>query len=287
MNARPLRGMTQVEMSAALLLGLLLTVAVALLFYSNLDVVRRQRGELRTQANAHEALRSIGAALRATDYFGCASPERHHGDAIAPRLWGLATGQPPPDRLYGQNHLPPDNPLGARAGSDLLVLTGSEASRLRSTGPDAPVETLGSLLLVSDCRQALLARLERIEPQGLWLRPHDDSVGGMPRLGGDALLLRPFVRRLFVRDSGRGRSGLWQQEMDGRERLLASGIQDLQLLFALDRDGDRQGDLYLDAAGIDRESAWPRVVGVQLELTLGGADGARLSAQFALRNRLP
>jgi hypothetical protein len=279
--------MTQVEMSAALLLGLLLSVAVALLFHANLDAVQRQRGDLRALASGRDALQRIGAALRAADYFGCASPEHHHAVTIAPQLWRLATDEPPPDRVYGQNDLAPNNPLGARPGSDLLILTGSEASRLRSAIPDVQPDGPGALLLVSDCQAARLARLERIEPTGLWLRPLEESINAAHRFGHDALLLHPFVRRFFVRESANGTPGLWQRDLDGRESLLASGIQDLQLLFGLDRDGDRQGDVYLDAAGIDRKAGWPRVIGVQLELTLGSPKGQRLSAQFALRNRLP
>jgi type IV pilus assembly protein PilW len=100
-------------------------------------------------------------------------------------------------------------------------------------------------------------------------RPGNASINlGRSYVGGELLPLA--TRTYYVRVNTAGRPGLWQRVADQNAQELVEGVEELQVVYGMDRDGDGQADEYRRADAVAATGAWGLVVSVRLGLLLVG-----------------
>jgi prepilin-type N-terminal cleavage/methylation domain-containing protein len=258
-NRKRQSGMTLVEMSTALVIGLLLAIVLGELLFSNLSITSQQRDSIRLESRLRQAMDFMGRSVRNAGYTGCS---RMHYDPLRAH-----TGP----ALYARPLNPTELAAGALADAGLLHLGGAEIIDWpQNPGAEPPGK---AILLISDCDALVAARLQST-PTGNRLLP----LSRRATFAEDAQLLQPFSRDFFLRPDG-----LWLQDRHSKPRLLAARVSQMHIDYLL--DGVFQPD-----SAIASVQGWSRVRALRLQLALqpaGDDSPLSLSAVYSLRNRLP
>ena len=213
-----------------------------------------------------------------------------------------------------------------RAGSDVLVVRGFQGEGLRlvsdmpqpsgvlftETPGDPERFTSGAVLLISDCRRGTVFQLQGAGATGQGFRltrtlgaspspgnfTTDLYFDGSPFAAGatvQAVSVRSFFIAAGVGENNRGEAPptLFQKGAGAAEALV-EGVEDLQLRFAVDRDGDGVPEQYLGAGSVGDFST---VRAVELSVLATSVDAVsdegdgilrqRFTQVVALRNRAP
>jgi len=213
-----------------------------------------------------------------------------------------------------------------RAGSDVLVVRGflGEGLRLVSDMPqpsavlftETPASPAlfasGAVLLISDCRRGTIFQIQGAGTTGQGFRltrtqganpspgnfTTDLYFDGSPFAAGaiiQAVSVRSFFIAPGVGENNRGDAPpTLYQKGAGVAEALVEGVEDLQLRFAVDQDGDGVPEQYLSAGSV-ADLATVRAVELSVLATSVDAvsdqgDGIlrqRFSQVIALRNRAP
>lgn len=241
----------------------------------------------------------------------------------------------------------PALPSGAptpRAGTDVLTVRGpidTEVFTVRdmaTTSADLninPISPLplsaGMVAMVSDCGGAAIFQISASSIGTVALSGGGTgSVGNLAHatgsgtpgnwsqdlgreFGAGAQLFRMGVVSFYIADSAQGSGPALWRRVDGDSREIAAGVDNLQVLYGEDSDGDDVADIYRRADQFADTAAWRRVVAVRVALLFSGtrdrvglADARRfdllgvsvgpfgdgrlrraVTLTLALRNRLP
>lgn len=197
------RGMTLVELMVSLVLGLMLTAAIANVFMRNRETYAFNDGLSLIQENARFALSRVADSTRMAGSLGClsnvavlndlagaADPFR---DDLANGLQGFESAGTTPGETYAATAVDPapgndpaawDPPLPTELGNPALVIPGSDVLVIRNVSgassalvapfSDAstlhvgtPVDFLaGELLVVTDCAKASLFQATQVTATG-------------------------------------------------------------------------------------------------------------------------
>lgn len=281
------------ELMVAMVLGLFLVGGVVQFSLANKVTYRLQEGLGRVQETGRYALHFIGQSARSAGYFGCAGLELMTPTVIAQNppsdLASLTTDTP----ISGLENVTTGNAYGAAAGSDVLTLRGLAEEGVGLTGNTTPVNAniqitkgydkfeAGDLILIADCAGADLFRATSVSKATGGVKitiTHAASSNVSSNLsrsyGADATIAKPFVNSFYVKETGRNNSagqpilGLFRRDMDGVDEELAEGVSDLQVLYGVDRDANREADIYQNAASVTGAGDWDHVVSVRVSLLL-------------------
>lgn len=213
-----------------------------------------------------------------------------------------------------------------RAGSDVLVVRGfqGEGLRLVSDMPepssvlfteppaDPALFASGAVLLISDCRRGTIFQLQSAGFTGRGFRltrtrganpspgnfTTDLYFDGSPFAAGatlQAVSVRSFFIAPGVGENNRGDAPpTLYQKRAGAAEALVEGVEDLQLRFAVDQDGDGVPEQYLSAGSV---ADFATVRAVELSVLATSVDAVsdegdgilrqRFTQVVALRNRAP
>ncbi len=335
------QGLSLVELMIAITLGLVLSAAVIQVFLASRSSYRVQESLSLIQESARFAMDYIGREVRMAGYMGCNST-----GGITPNV----IAKPPADAEFqaveGVDNVASGNALGALPGTDVLNIRRSSSQAIRLTGNLTPnnanvqVEDnslgfiQGDFVLISDCASADIFRITNSPKEsgkGQTTLTHASNSNTSNKLskiyGADAEVFGFVASTFFVRDTGRTTGGgNAVTSLYFRDRPIASGgvtsaatelvegVENLQLAYGIDDDGDRSVDRYAGAASV---TDWEEVLSVRVELTMvamdegvvgtTGSDNAQtvydsagnlinnadgrmrqvFTSVFALRNRLP
>jgi type IV pilus assembly protein PilW len=191
---------------------------------------------------------------------------------------------------------------GVRSGTDVLTLRAafypelyviqdppgqSPSASLRTNPSNPPVLAAGDIALVTDCAGATVFQVTNVQTASPTLTTivHNAGQGaGLPTPGnwqqslGQVYNVGSQVMRIatvsyFIRDSASGSGpALWRRiEGDATpEREIAEGIENLQVLYGVDMDGDDNPDIYDNAATVAAAGRWRSVVAVRVALLVSG-----------------
>jgi len=290
------RGITLVEVMVALALGLLVSAGVFQVYLGNKRNADLQESLLQRQEAARFATMLLTRDLQMAGYRGCA----RDSDTTVNTL------NTPDDFLF--DFASPVEGFNARDGGWTPALpeslpdvaTGSDVLTVRTiddpgvvlaaamTSASAPLEVLpgqdpapfavGDLLLVTDCGGSAIFQVTSYDP-GAGLIGHA-AAGGTPgnatsnlgrRFAEGAQLHRLRTTSYFIAPGSTGSgSALWRQVGRLPAEELAEGIENLQLQFGEDRDGDRVADRFGSA---DEVGSWNNVVAVRIGLLVASTAG--------------
>lgn len=295
---RAQRGFGLVELMIAITLGLILSTAVIQVFLASRSSYQLQESLSMIQENARFAMHFMGRELRMAGYAGCKSV----GDLEVNVIASPAAGADDFLALQGQDNISASNDLGALEGSDTVEILRAGDASVRLTGNLAPSNAnvqiednrhniaKGDYVLISDCASLDIFRVSnspKPSGKGTTTLAHAAGVNSGNRLskiyGADAEVFG-FERTLFfVRDTGRVTASgqpitsLYRQQRAlgsggalGAAEELVEGVENMQLQYGIDSDGDAAVDRYASAAAV---TDWEAVVSARLELTLVANDG--------------
>lgn len=291
------RGLTLVELLIALTIGLFVVGAIGALYVNTRNGFSYANEVARIQEVGRFALETMNRDIRMAGYNGCSRSVATSNiitNGSSSPLLDIAT----PIRGYegGVDTLPSAlSGAGALSGTDVLVLMGGSGSGemvVKSHDPAlAQIETLGhsvkpgELLMVTDCSKASMFQASAVAANYI-----EHNAGGSPGncskfLGvtcpssGAAAsyvykpgssMMRVFSNAYFIADSvsNPGTRSLYAMALEGTngtstKRELLNNVEDMQISYGVDGDGNGTADSYVTASGVTN---WSNVISVKIGL---------------------
>ncbi len=253
-----------------------------------------------------------GGTSSGDDYSPTADP--HPGDA---HQWT----PPLPAPLAGRALAGSDVLVVRRAGLEPLILRGTpyagNATTLTATSPtllggelDKKSFAPGQIVVASDCANTVVFQITRRQDGG---GTTTFSHGPTTLTPGNALQdwpaawwlratpgasIAPAVTTLFYvgrhfpdNADPEDRFALYSISLDGNGRFASAqervaGIENMQIRYGVDRDGDLAVNAYLDAATVEGQGLWEQVVSVQIAFLLATTEKGLLPHPLAQRYAL-
>lgn len=286
-GTRRQRGVGLVEIMISLTLGLIVTGGIVQIYLTTKRQNDMQTSLTSRQESARFAAQIIQRDAQMAGFRGCL---RDLGTVVN-RL------NTPNDFLYnyGQHVVGFENAAGLPAsitnvvaGTDVLTIrtvddTNVELTAAMATNTDDPVIAAGldpapfeagDIALVADCSGAAVFQVSGYD-DGTGVVAHvsagtpgnsDLSLGR--RFGAGAQLFRMRTTSYYIRESESGTGpALWRRVGEEDAQELAAGIENMQVLYGEDTDGDQAPDVYRQA---DDVVDWTQVVSLQVALLAAG-----------------
>lgn len=281
-------GLSMVELLVAMVLGLFLIGGVIQLFVSSKATYRVQEGLSRVQEAGRYAIEHLTADIRSAGYIGCGNLDRVPLNVIAddPPTFSPSTAIVGYDAGSGWTN---PTTITLEPGTDVVWTRRASDASLRLTGnmltDDANIQVLGNrigasagdALFITDCVNADLFRATTVSAvdadDGTVTISHAEDSNDGNRLSkpyrSDAEVMAFMERTYFV---GRANAGdppsLYVY--DGAQTLqLISGVEDFQVQYGVDSDGDYAIDSYSTAGGV---TDWTEVRSVRLALLIASGE---------------
>ncbi|MEE8428745.1 MAG: PilW family protein [Gammaproteobacteria bacterium] len=311
------RGLTLVELMVALTISVVLLGGVLKVFANSKQTYRVQEALSRLQENGRFAIEFLARDIRSADFWGCVTSSTsltNNLDPDNPRYIDYVTG----GGVVGTDGATDTITLRGATGSGLVVLPpyGPQASAnlFVTAGNDLQQ---GDIVLVSDCVTGDVFQISNANPGTSGTVVHNTGTSTLPSnynpgtcggganahclsqvYAGDAEMYLSRETIYFIANGASGAPALFRNRDQSGAVELVEGVENMQILYGEDTNGDGAADAYNTATAVGANMA--NVVSVRMALTLrslednvvlqGGADN-RLRRNFtttiAIRNRLP
>ena len=275
------RGLTLIEMMLAMVLSFVLLAGIIQIYISSKQSYRLMEGQSRIQENARYAMDLLQRDLRIAGYMGCVSNATPNVVANSPgdvNLNNPVTGYESvssnwsptlPTTLSGMsspNHVIKGTDIiridfGESCGGNLKANMASDSANIPIISPNSCDLKVNDLTLISDCQRVDLFRGSSVssgtDPQTI---AHDNTVNTSNLISkayqqdAEVYKLRSYI--YFIRAGESGAPALWRLDnlaaTGGNNPLeLVEGIEDLQIVYGEDTDGDRSPNRYLPANDVN------------------------------------
>lgn len=264
-HRRNQHGVTLIEIMIALVVGLILTGGILQVFASSQQTNRVHEAISRMQETGRMALEVISRDARMADFWGCAADIGNVTNNLD------STGAGFIDFDAGGV----DGTEGAGGAPDTLVFRGGESSGLNLEPPYGPQASSnvkvsagndlqqGDIVLLSDCESADIFQITNANPGGAGTVVHNTGSGTSPGnynatnpgcpgggnahclskvYGADATLFGTTTTTYIVAPGSEGEPALFRNGLE-----FLDGVENLQVLYGEDTDGDSVANYYVDA----------------------------------------
>ena len=294
------RGLTLTELMVSVAISLVVLVALSNVYLSSRGAYRANEALARVQETGRFAIEWISRDLRSTGFAGCLSRAAEIAVYSNPRPAGLtslaamrgyerAAGFTYPagiERVSGDEHsdvvrmLAVDSTARAYVDGDTDVAAATITIRDNQPGfePD-------DVLVVSDCERSAVFTVTGVQSKPIRLVHAAGSNGGLdtpthrvspPFKARDHAFVARFDSVTYFVGRPKGKKdvlpSLYRASL-GRTEKVAENVEDLDLLYGIDTDGDGAVDRYLRADQVDA-AQWERVLSVRVGLVAVSAEAA-------------
>ena len=261
---RPLRarqkGLSLIELMISVTIGLILAAGIMQIFISNKQTYRLQEGLSRLQENGRFAIELLAKDLRMAGYYGCWT------DATTLVNTLNDSGTTPYDFNVGLDGA--DN--AGINNSDTLIVRGAYGNGISLTDtmpntsadlqsqPSAPPPlATGDIVAVSDCSGAAVFQItDYTDADGNIVHsagagsPGNSTSDLGSRFGPDASVFRIQTVQYYLAADADGEPQLMRQAGTSAAVALFEGVENFQVLYGEDSDGDGSANRYLDASQV-------------------------------------
>ncbi|WGL18195.1 PilW family protein [Microbulbifer bruguierae] len=281
-------GLSLIELMIAMVLSAILLWGVLQIFDSNRDTIRMQNAFARVQESGRFAIDLLGKEIRMADYWGCAPDTasiRNHLDTNDPDYSEDVLGDLGAEGILGTDNAS-SLTIGSKTvtdGTDVLYLRGADDA-CGGTGrmvPSTQAAALhvsqncnvqqGQTVLLSNCQSGELMTITNVQGGGGGSSNKLTVVHNLGSLadglienatkdlqrqyGGDARILVPYQRIFFISSSDvtAGSPALFISENGADAQELIPGVEDMQILYGRDTNGDNTADTWTNASGLTPE----------------------------------
>jgi len=270
-------GLTLVELMVAMLLSLMLLSGVITVFQANKVTFYTQEGLAQLQENGRMALALISRDIRNAGYRGCNSRTSTFRTGLTGYAWNMTNSVDGFEAVSASAFEDKDgNGLDASISSktpspnaadisDVLTVRFSDGDGARVDAESGSALTVsggsgiesGDYLLVSSCQDAELF-------QATGINGSDITHSGLANSYLDGDVSRVTVRTYFVAPGASGRPSLHRiQNNSNLVQEVIEGIDNLQVLYGEDTDGDNRVNDYVAANAV---SSWENVMAVRISV---------------------
>ena len=320
-------------MMVAVVISMILIGGVIQIFIGSKQTYRFQQSLARVQESGRYAIEAMTRDLRMVGYRGCLGPSVSLTNTLnnpTDYEWSFDEGLVGHEATGGNwdpaldpdilNPEPGNDVLTIRAPDrlDIIVTNHPGGSPPGSANLQVPANSgleEDDIVMVSDCQAAAVFQITNNNPDSGTL-VHNTGGGSTPGnatkdlgkefAGGN--VTRISARTYYVRQGASGLPSLWRRVNDNAAEELVENVEQMQIRYGVDTNGDRQLDEYRSA---DAVANWDNVLSVRVSLLLAGIEdnitddpqqvtfnGATFTAgdrrlrqvmttTVALRNRLP
>lgn len=289
------QGFTLVELMIGMVLMLLIMAAVISLFVSSKTVYRTDSEFAMMQENGRYAIDVLQRDIRIAGYSGCRTliditprviaknPPDFTAIEDAVEGWDSGVGWTNPTgitHVSGTDVIRINHVAGVGVKLD-ADMSADNANILLDANPDR-LES-GDLAYITDCRTADLFRATGVsQSAGQTTITHKNSTNTSDRLAKaypETAQLMTFESSLyFVGLNPNGMPALYWFDLDAANppAELVSGVQDMQLIYEVDTNGDMEPDVFRNASAV---TDWGEVLGVRIGLLLRTENSVAVETQ--------
>ena len=289
------RGFGLIEVMVSLVVGMILTAGLLRIMSSGKRIYRVDANLSQMLDSGRFATHYLQREVREAGNIGC--PDLA---AVTPAsdLVGAPAVLTPTTVVGGIDNIAAPNVYNATAGSDLIsIRKGASPYRRLTAAMATPAANLqiagggaglgaGDVVLVSDCTGGDLFSVSGVAAGGggvsLGHAAGGNSSGNLSKAyGTDATVMSLDLVVFFVGPNPDGVPALWRQDQSGASTELVDGVEDLQVRYGEDTDGDGVANRYATAAAV---ADWSQVVTVRMSLLLVSDDDniARAAQPYTL-----
>lgn len=275
------RGLTLVEIMVAITISLILLGGVVQIFTGNKQTYRKTEELSRVQENGRFAMDHLAREIRMADFWGCSNasvPVTNHLNPPNPPTTPANHPVDPSDSgIDGTNNT-------GLNGSDALILQGAYGDGIGITSHNVSaasfqVSTVNhgledeDIVIATDCEKADVIEVTNSSP-GVNntvvanTGNNDPGFGNTTKPGfeynGSGMIYRVKSVTYSIQTGASGEPALFRNE-NGDNVELVEGVQDMQILFGEDLDGDNTANRYLPSSALVNMD---NVVAVRVTLTL-------------------
>ncbi len=302
------QGMTLIEVMISVTISLVLLAGVLQIFASNKETYRVQDAMARVQEGGRFAIRFLTKDLRMAGYMGCTSINSQNSppvnmadinndgvadivaDFTGDGLQGWESSQLPIVLSDTQDLTSTE----ATASTDIISIkraadTGARlTSNLTSVNANIRLDTVTAsgmfeaddIMLITDCEKTdIFAATSVANGAGTTIVVHSNAVNTGNNLSkvyaADAEVMSLINTVYYVGPNATGEPSLYRQELGNAGVLstqeLVEGVEDMQISYGVDTDGDRTANVYVDADNA-LAADMRLVVSVRVALTLRTLD---------------
>ncbi|HIP53593.1 MAG TPA: hypothetical protein EYH03_06245, partial [Chromatiales bacterium] len=313
------RGISLIELMIAMMLSLLLAVGITNLFIGTKQTYQTGEALSRLQENARYAMNRIFEDLTATGYMGCMPSAGNITNVLANQTGGYDFTF----ALAGVNGTQDQITIRRAVGGERIPLIapmtdGNADIQLDSSDPDYARLEQYDVVTISDCSHAAVFMITNdptasggaiqhitgvTAPASNKNAGQSNNTSFLSQIGfgkeyeSVASLIRTVAHTYSIGTSTAGSAAGSTCAADSRycallrdNTELVEGVENMQILFGIDADGDRSAERYVDANGV---SDWDQVISVRMILTLNSVEplpGSGLMTRtftntFRVRNR--
>lgn len=277
-------GFGLVELMIAMTIGLILLGGIGYLYLGSRGAYRTTDNLSRMQENARYALDMMSRDIRMAGYLGCGNmasvpvrtianspvPQMNAGNALIGYSGGAGWTNP--------------STVAQVPNTDVISIMAAWSSGVNLTGNVTPQNAniqvgsnpdgfqAGDVLVVTNCVNADVFRATSVSTSGgtiitLAHSSSSNSSNWLGSYGNDAFVMRVNQYSYFIGTNPAGNPALYRVGINGNAEELVENVQNLQIRYGLDTNGDGAVDSYSTAP-----TNWPQVVSVTLNLLMRSPD---------------
>ena len=291
------QGISLVEVLISLVIGLMLLGGVVQVYSANKTSFRFTNALAEIQENGRFALEIISQDLRLANSWGCVAPNGKTGSAsnINNTLTSWSGYDPAVHDFVGNEAISGTDGTGLN-GSDTITIMGS---KLGQTNVEVPFQTASTtsvttnqvsfleasdIILIARCgsnderpsgetAEADIHRVTSVTATGAGDSQRDIGLARVKsqQFESDAVVieLQTVAYSVEQNSSEDGRPSLWRTEFGTTRQELIEGVDDMQILYGVDNDGDGYPNQYLPSANV---TDFASVVTIRVSLLLHSID---------------
>lgn len=302
---RSQQGLTMIELMIAMLLGLILMGGVIQIFIGSKQTYNLQEAQSRLQENGRLAMHFLPHDIRLVDFQGCRSRQNYTANVIADPTAANApdldlTLWNPNGGITGTDNVTAGTTIGTvnvAAGTDIINLqfgnscggnlvgnmTGDSASIQIDAGNSCNLEQ-NFAFMITDCVDADIVRASSVSNgSGKQTLAHANNVNSGTRLskayGDNAEVYSMQSAAFFIGQNPVGNNALYRRDnavFPVTTTELVEGVQDMQILYGEDTDGDGTANYYVNAASV---VSMQQVVSVKISLLMQSLSNVNVTSQ--------
>lgn len=294
-------GFSIVELMVALVVSMLLMAGTIQLFVNNKQTYRVQETLSRLQENGRFAAHLLTRDIRMAGFAGCGDMGSAsniadiNGDGVPDQASDISAagidGREEADLPVSITDTVQLSAAEVYDGTDVILIKRGSDTGVRLVGnmladnaniqldaaTAAGLFAANDILVISDCEDTDIFGANNVsQGSGQITIAHSSSVNVDNKLskayGTDASVMKMESFAYYIGTNGSGGPSLYRKRLGNVNVVteeLVEGVENMQVLYGEDTDGDETADTYVSAAGV---TAMTNVVSVRLTLTLRSSD---------------
>ncbi|QBR85357.1 hypothetical protein E3983_07985 [Legionella israelensis] len=303
MILRKSRGFSIVELMVSIALGTLIIATVGEIYLSNRTTNTIQAALARLQENGRYANFLLSKELRMAGFHGCGNqskinttnlvsnqPNLSDYDIAIKGYDGLSSSFSPSLPTYlTANPVPGNDVLEIRMASFHSVNLTSDMNQ--TNNPVLVDDRLGiqagEIVMITDCSVADIFKAGANTNATAITHTVSNNTSNhlsIPYLT-NAQVMRFFYYVFYIKDTGRTNAqgqpilALYRQNINGVEEEIAEGVEQMQITYGVDTNGDRAADSYQSAAQVNSANNWNSVISVNINLLFATIENVNTKAE--------